>query len=65
MNKGSWTRGEDLAIMALRLFTDLSLREIGAAVGRTASSVNTRMNMKGMRANGWRARLFDALTNDK
>jgi len=56
MKKRTWTRGEDLAVMALRLFSDMSLREIGAVIGRSPESVNTHMNNTGMRTHGWRLR---------
>jgi len=63
MKKRPYTRGEDLAIMALRLFSDMSVREIGAVIGRSRESVNTHMSNTSMRAHGWRLR-FNILLSE-
>jgi len=63
--KNSWTRGEELAIYAMRLFSDSSLREIGKAIGRSPDSISTHLANDSMRSIGWRDRAFAFITTNK
>jgi hypothetical protein len=62
----AWThysRGEDLAVIAMRFLGDSTTREIGAAIGRSQNSVSERMTKLGMRLTGGREWAWKFLTN--
>ena len=51
-----WTRGEEMAVLALRLYNEASLAEIASYIGRTRGSINSHLRVHSFNGMGWRAR---------
>jgi hypothetical protein len=56
-----WTRGEELALVAFRLWGAENAEEIGIAIGRSRNAISERMTQKSWRTNGWREKAWDFL----